>query len=64
MDSGWDTRASSAASYRNPDAAGVYHFPGWGIDALDWLLEERRITAIGVDTLSLDLGTQPCSTST
>ena len=56
MDSGWDTRAGSAASYRNPDAAGVYHFPGWGIDALDWLLDERRITAIGVDTLSLDPG--------
>ncbi|HZA40649.1 MAG TPA: cyclase family protein, partial [Actinomycetota bacterium] len=33
-----------------------YHFPGFGIDAVEWLLANRSITGIGVDTLSLDVG--------
>jgi kynurenine formamidase len=44
------------AAFRNPDASGVLHFPGFGKPALDWLLDRRRITGIGVDTLSLDHG--------
>ena len=35
---------------------GVYHFPGFGIDAVEALLERRDIRGIGVDTLSLDPG--------
>lgn len=31
-------------------------FPGFDAEAVDWLLRRRRITAIGVDTLSLDPG--------
>jgi kynurenine formamidase len=56
MDSGWDARAGSEAAYRNADASGVSHFPGFSGDAVKWLVDEREIAAIGVDTLSLDPG--------
>ncbi len=56
MDSGWDARAGSEEAYRNADASGTMHFPGWSADAVEWLIDERRIGAIGVDTLSLDPG--------
>jgi kynurenine formamidase len=56
MDSGWDARAGSEAAYRNADASGVSHFPGFSGDAVEWLVDQREIAAIGVDTLSLDPG--------
>jgi kynurenine formamidase len=56
MYSGWETRAGSVESYRNTDAGGTMRFPGFGKDAVDWLLERRRIRGIGVDTMSLDHG--------
>jgi kynurenine formamidase len=34
----------------------VLHFPGFHPEAADWLLRERRIAGIAVDTLSLDYG--------
>lgn len=60
MHSGWEARLSDPASYKNAGTDGKYHFPGFGIDALDFLLEKRDITGIGVDTMSLDIG--PSST--
>ena len=42
MDSGWDKRAGSEAAFRNPDSAGVYHFPGFSNDAVEWLIDERQ----------------------
>ncbi|HWQ12338.1 MAG TPA: cyclase family protein [Roseiflexaceae bacterium] len=56
MDSGWEARVGSVEAYRNADASGVMHFPGFGKEAIDFLLSERRIAGIGVDTLSLDHG--------
>jgi kynurenine formamidase len=56
MYSGWDARAGNEAAYRNADAAGVSHFPGFSGDAVDWLIDSREIAAIAVDTLSLDPG--------
>lgn len=56
MHSGWESRAGSIAAYRGTDSSGGYHFPGFDLDAVDWLLTRRRITGIGVDTLSLDHG--------
>jgi kynurenine formamidase len=56
MYSGWESRVGSQAAFRNADASGTYHFPGWSGDAVRWLLDRRDITAIGVDTLSLDPG--------
>jgi kynurenine formamidase len=56
MASGWGARAGSAEAFRNADGDGVMHFPAFGKDAVDFLLTERRISGIGVDTLSLDHG--------
>jgi kynurenine formamidase len=56
MNSGWDAKVGDDAAFKGTDAGGTYHFPGFGAEAADFLLEERRVTAIGVDTLSLDHG--------
>ncbi len=56
MNSGWATRIGSVANYRNADGSGVMHFPGFGKEAIDFLLAERNINGIAVDTLSLDRG--------
>jgi kynurenine formamidase len=54
--SGWDERAGSAARFRNADADGVMHFPGFHAEAAILLRDERRCAGLGVDTLSLDHG--------
>ena len=56
MASGWGARAGSTEAFRNADSSGVMQFRGFGKDAIDYLLLERRIAGIGVDTLSLDHG--------
>ncbi len=56
MHSGWARYASDAAKYTGKDAAGVFHFPGIHPEAAEWLLKERRVVGLAVDTLSLDPG--------
>ncbi|MBW2454421.1 MAG: cyclase family protein [Deltaproteobacteria bacterium] len=52
---GWHQRFGDPAQYVNQDAEGVMHFPGYGADAAE-LLMERDVMGIGIDTLSLDAG--------
>jgi len=56
MLSGWESRVGDPDAYRNPGPDGTYHFPGFSLEAVEWLLERRHLRAIGVDTLSLDFG--------
>jgi kynurenine formamidase len=56
MYSGWERFVGDPDAYKNAGPDGTYHFPGFGLDAVEWLLERRDIRAIGVDTLSLDNG--------
>jgi kynurenine formamidase len=56
MHSGWARYVEDAGRYSGKDAAGGLHFPGFGVDAAEWLLKERRVVGIAVDTLSLDPG--------
>jgi kynurenine formamidase len=56
MFSGWERRVGDPDAYRNPGPDGTFHFPGFSLDAVEWLLERRHVRAIGVDTLSLDFG--------
>jgi kynurenine formamidase len=39
---------------RTPD--GAFHFPGFAPAAAEWLIKERKVAGIAVDTLSLDNG--------
>lgn len=55
MLSGWDAFAQSDA-FRNSDSQGTMHFPGFHGETADFLLRERQVSGIGVDTLSLDQG--------
>ena len=54
LHSGWGRRWHVFDAYLNEDAEGVLHFPGFSGEAARWLVEERRITALGLDTLSAD----------
>lgn len=56
MHSGWASRAGSVEDYRNVGPDGLQHFPGFGKEAIEWLVAERDIRGIGVDTMSLDPG--------
>jgi kynurenine formamidase len=53
---GWESRWNSAKDYRNADAQGVMHFPGFSLDAAKFLVEGRQALALGIDTLSIDYG--------
>ena len=39
-----------------PDAVARLHFPGLHPEAAKWLVEQRKIKAVGVDTASIDYG--------
>ncbi len=41
---------------RGPDAVALLHFPGLHPDAAQWLVDNRSIAAIGLDTPSIDFG--------
>ncbi|WP_337845217.1 cyclase family protein [Thermus sp.] len=56
MHSGWEARWQDPKAFLNQDASGVLHFPGFSPEAVAFLVEEREIVGVGVDTLSLDFG--------
>jgi len=56
MHSGWATKIDDAEAFINMDDAGVMHFPGFSPEAATFLIEQRSIVGIGVDTLSQDPG--------
>ncbi len=58
MNSGWDQYVNTPM-FRNAGANGVLHFPGFHIEAIQYLLENRNVKGIMVDTLSLDFGPSP-----
>jgi kynurenine formamidase len=63
MNSGWAEKVNTP-EFRNADANGVLHFPGFHIEAAQFLLEERQVNGIAVDTLSLDYGPRQILLST
>jgi kynurenine formamidase len=56
LNSGWDTKAKDAKAFRGGEQAGALNFPGFSGPAVEFLVNERKIVGIGVDTLSLDTG--------
>lgn len=55
MLSGWEVRLGTTM-FRNLDERGIAHFPGFHEEAADFLLRERLVYGIAVDTMSLDFG--------
>jgi len=51
-----DREAYMGTAERGPGAVAKLHFPGLDPDAARWLVAERRIHAIGLDTPSIDAG--------
>ncbi len=58
MLSGWGAHVNDPM-FRNADAAGAMHFPGFHAEAAQMLMEEGDVAGIAVDTLSLDYGMSP-----
>jgi kynurenine formamidase len=56
MYSGWDAKWSDYDAFRGDSGDGALNFPGFGPDAAEFLVTERDIHGIAVDTLSLDPG--------
>lgn len=57
LNSGWDAHVGTD-KFRNADAEGKMHFPGFHVETIQQLLEGSA-KAIAVDTLSLDFGISP-----
>jgi kynurenine formamidase len=56
MYSGWDAKIKDAKAFLNLDGTNTLHFPGFSAEAALFLVRERDVVGIGVDTLSLDTG--------
>jgi kynurenine formamidase len=52
---GWASRWPDAQKYRNQDAQGKMHFPGFSLEAAK-LLVERKVSGLGCDSMSIDYG--------
>lgn len=52
---GWAARWPDERRYRNQDATGVMHFPGFSVEAVRLLLD-RQPGGLGIDTFSVDYG--------
>ena len=52
---GWAARWPDAQRYRNQDAQGKMHFPGFSAEAAR-LLIARKVNGLGCDTMSVDFG--------
>lgn len=56
LETGWGQHWKNPTRYRNRDATGTMHFPGYSLEAAKFLLEQRAVKAIAIDTLSIDYG--------
>ncbi len=56
MRSGWDRYWDEPELYVNRAPDGQVHFPGFSPEAADFLVRERDVFGLGVDTLSIDTG--------
>ncbi len=53
---GWQSKWSEQAAFFNPDVSGGLHFPGFGSEATQFLLSQRQIAGVGIDTHGVDPG--------
>ncbi|MDE2677693.1 MAG: cyclase family protein [Gemmatimonadota bacterium] len=58
---GWSSRWEDRTAYlgtdlTGPEAVPELHFPGIGPEAAQWLVDNRNVAAVGLDTPSIDYG--------
>jgi len=56
MRTDWCRRWPNMEAMQNRDAHGAAHYPGWSLEVLRYLYEQRRITASGHETTDTDPG--------
>ncbi|MCC5637347.1 cyclase family protein [Nostoc sp. CHAB 5844] len=52
----WQRKWSDKNAFFNQDAQGIMHFPGFSSYATQFLLNERQIAGVGIDTHGVDPG--------
>jgi kynurenine formamidase len=57
MWTGFEDRWGSEKRYRNVGPDGLMHFPGFSARVTKWLIANRAIGGLGIDTLGVDPGT-------
>ena len=50
----WSKRWPDKEAFNNKDADGNNHAPGWSLEALQFLFQERKIKAVGHETFDTD----------
>jgi len=50
----WSKRIDDSEAFNNKDADDMTHTPGWSVEALRFLFEERHIRAVGHETFDTD----------
>ncbi|AUS99920.1 cyclase [Nostoc sp. CENA543] len=53
---GWQHKWGDKQAFFNQDAGGVMHFPGFSSYATEFLLNQRQIAGVGIDTHGVDSG--------
>jgi kynurenine formamidase len=56
LHTGWSNKWVDTDAFMLQDDQGNFHFPGFGSDATQFLLENRQIAGIGIDTHGVDGG--------
>ncbi len=56
MRTDWSKRWPDSGKMQNKDQEGVAHYPGWTLKALRFLIEKRKVTAIGHEPTDTDPG--------
>ena len=56
MLTGWEDKWSSPKAFINQDAKGNLHFPGFAGATSAWLLSDRQVAGVGIDTHGVDPG--------
>jgi kynurenine formamidase len=58
---GWAERWNSRRAYRNEDRRGMAHFPGFSLQAAQFLVQGRNVVGLGIDTASIVAGNSASS---
>jgi kynurenine formamidase len=56
MYTGWQDKWNDPKAFFNIDGKGNLHFPGFAGDTTTWLLSDRQIAGVGIDTHGVDPG--------